>query len=79
MGRYQEVFGNSALQDFPVLSSWLEQGFVTMQEQDASAIKQNPFLALTETGLGLSDYLGPQLISEPVRQAMAEWDAEYGG
>ena len=31
-------------------------------------------LTLTETGLGLSDYLGPQLISPAIWAAMKEWE-----
>lgn len=36
------------------------------------------WLALTEAGMELSDYLGPQLISDDVRRAMEEWEKEAG-
>ncbi len=78
---YQAVFHSRAAEDFPVLDSWIEKGYVsehaetdTKKTQDVSEV----FLALTETGLGLSDCLGPQLISEPVRQAMEEWEKKHG-
>lgn len=35
--------------------------------------KQEIYLGLTETGMGLSDYLGPQLISWQIQKAMKEW------
>lgn len=33
-------------------------------------------IALTQESLGLSDYIGPQLISEDIREKMLEWERE---
>lgn len=65
--QYQERFGKDVLEDFPLLLQWEEQGYL---EKCHGA--QN--LTLTPAGLGLSDWLGPQLISEEIRQKMEEWD-----
>ena len=35
------------------------------------------FLSLTEAGMELSDWLGPQLISRAVREKMEEWERRY--
>ena len=64
--RYQEVFGEDVLEAFSILRAWIEQGYVTLESDG--------FLTLTETGLGISDYLGPQLISPAVARAMHEWE-----
>ena len=40
--------------------------------------KKGGYIGLTEEGLGLSDYLGPQLISEEVRKRMLEWERDNG-
>lgn len=40
--------------------------------------KKDRFLMLTEKGMALSDYLGPQLISPKVYRAMEEWEEIYG-
>lgn len=71
LGRYRELFGSDALEDFPVLNEWMEQGFAVLREYAK-------FLTLTESGLGLSDKLGPQLISTEVRRAMQEWEVIHG-
>lgn len=34
------------------------------------------YIGLTHAGLGLSDYIGPQLISENIRERMLEWERE---
>lgn len=65
---YQKHFGSSAQEDFPLLKEWIKEGYLTCGE----------FLALTELGLGLSDYLGPQMISPEIRQRMEAWEAVYG-
>lgn len=62
--RYRERFGGEVTEDFPVLKNWAACGFV----------REAGFLSLTKEGLGLSDYLGPQLISPGVRAAMREWE-----
>lgn len=67
--RYRELFGKDALEEFPVLREWMEQGFIVQQ----SDLDAKIYFALTDAGLELSDYLGPQLISPKINQAMCEW------
>lgn len=68
--RYQELFGEDVFEAFSLLRAWIEQGYAVLEE--------NGFLSLTEAGLGVSDYLGPQLISPAVDQAMHEWEVIHG-
>lgn len=77
LGRYQELFGSDALEDFPVLNQWIEQRFAT-QNAGAGQRGTERCITLTESGLGLSDYLGPQFISPEVKKAMQEWEAMHG-
>lgn len=65
LSRYEEHFGTGAVEDFPVLGGWLEQGYIC---------REGAFLTLTKAGLELSDWLGPQLISRTVRERMEEWE-----
>lgn len=84
--RYKACFGTEVLDDFPLLSRWLDDGFLVWDGKEAAKdqewMKGNAltplFLTLTEEGLGLSDYLGPQLISRQVQERMAVWEAEHG-
>ena len=68
--RYQELFDEDVFEAFSLLRAWIEQGYAVLEE--------NGFLSLTEAGLGVSDYLGPQLISPAVDQAMQEWEVIHG-
>ena len=68
--RYQEVFGEDVLEAFSILRVWIAQGY--------AALEPNGYLTLTEAGLGVSDYLGPQLISPAVAKAMHEWEVIHG-
>ena len=68
--RYQELFDEDVFEAFSLLRAWIEQGYAVLEE--------NGFLSLTEAGLGVSDYLGPQLISPAVDQAMHEWEVIHG-
>lgn len=70
--RYRESFGREALTDFPLLQEWAEQGYV-----ETVSKTEGDYLTLTKSGLGLSDYLGPQLISGDVREKMKKWEAVY--
>lgn len=58
---YRQNFGGQAEEDFPQLEGWVTSGY---------ARKEGGFLALTEEGLALSDFLGPQLMSEDVKRRM---------
>ncbi len=73
LGRYREHFGTDAREEFGLLQSWEEQGYARVV-----CIEETEYFALTKAGLGLSDYLGPQLISGEVRRKMKEWEARYG-
>lgn len=55
---YRKHFGADAEHDFPQLIKWEKAGYLTMGDN---------YITLTEDGLALSDYLGPQLISPSVR------------
>lgn len=69
LGRYQEIFGTSAMVDFVLLGDWTNQGYAQIVLS-----KDTAYLTLTETGLGLSDWLGAQLISPQVLEKMKEWE-----
>lgn len=58
---YNLHFGSQAERDFPLLLDWVQAGY---------AVREEGFLSLTEKGFALSDFLGPQLISEEVRRLM---------
>lgn len=66
---YQKAFHSFVIEDFPILQNWTDSGYVTLQKR-----LSGEYLTLTETGLGYSDYLGPQLISARVQAAMEEWE-----
>ncbi len=74
--RYEKHFGSRAKKDFPLLEKWEGQGLVEEKEGDPEG--REVFLSLTETGMGLSDYLGPQLISPQVQKKMEEWETAHG-
>lgn len=102
MERYQAHFGTEAMEDFPLLKGWIQEGYLAFHrmgpdgcgyaggecyEGDAGESREavssvggkemgETFLALTEEGLALSDYLGPQLISPAIRRRMEAWEAE---
>lgn len=79
LGRYQELFGRDVLEDFPVLHEWLEQGFAVLREEEKQGdCGLRRYVTLTESGIGLSDYLGPQLISPEVSKLMHEWEVMHG-
>lgn len=71
-GRYQALFGEDVRADFPLLCQWIEQGYA------AVCGDENSYITLTESGMGLSDYLGPQLISPAVLGFMQEWEVLHG-
>ncbi|MDE6219862.1 MAG: radical SAM protein, partial [Lachnospiraceae bacterium] len=77
--RYQKLFGRDLLEDFPLVREWLEQGFAAVcEEAEQKDSKPRKYVALTESGMGLSDYLGPQLISPEVTKSMQEWEVLHG-
>ncbi|MCI9532110.1 MAG: coproporphyrinogen III oxidase family protein [Lachnospiraceae bacterium] len=67
--QYQGHFGSDPARDFPLLQVWASQGYAQFTRQGHS-----DYLTLTEEGLGLSDFLGPQLISPEVQRRMEGWE-----
>lgn len=72
---YQQAFQSAAMEEFPILREWMDKGFARLEVQEGGS---SNYLTLTQEGLGLSDYLGPMLISAQVHGAMEAWEAEYG-
>ena len=58
---YRMRFGSEVEGEFPLVLGWIKEGYAKMGEE---------FLSLTELGFALSDYLGPMLISDEVREKM---------
>lgn len=75
--RYKELFGSSVTEDFPLLEGWREKGFLQEDRPGPDEALQEVFLCLTDLGMGLSDYLGPMLISEEINEKMREWETKY--
>ncbi len=75
---YQELFHSDIYEDFPLLKEWLADGYLQESGAENARHSSGAWISLTETGLGLSDYLGPQLISNDVRKKMEHWEEVYG-
>lgn len=58
---YKGLFSGQPEEDFPVIRNWISKGYVYEREGR---------IVLTEKGISLSDYLGPMLISDEVREKM---------
>ncbi len=67
---YRKAFQADLLEDFPIIKDWMGQGW--LEEHGSGQV----YIGLTVEGLGLSDYIGPQLISEEIRKKMLEWERE---
>ena len=65
---YKESFGEDVEKEFPILTTWMENGYLK-EEKDT--------LKLTAEGMALSDDLGPQLISSEVKGRMEEWENKF--
>lgn len=61
---YKEHFKSSPEEDFPFIKEWQEKGY---------AYTGGGFISLTEEGIALSDYLGPEFISGEVKARMENW------
>jgi oxygen-independent coproporphyrinogen-3 oxidase len=61
---YQHYFNNTLLQDFPLIQTWIDNGY---------AVNNVENYRLTPLGLSLSDHLGTLLMSESVKQKMATY------
>lgn len=66
---YENLYGRKLLEDFSQLVQWEEQGL---------ALERGGYFSLTEQGLGMSDYLGPMLISQEIKEKMHRF-YEIGG
>ncbi len=64
---YREHFGGDAEEDFPVLRDWQKKQFVKIG---------GDWISMTEDGMDLSDYLGPQFISKTVADRMVAWQRD---
>lgn len=64
---YRQHFAGEPEFDFPCLKGWIADGY---------AVSADDRIYLTEEGFLLSDYLGPQLISEEVRRRMDSFGRE---
>ena len=67
---YRKAFQADLLEDFPIIKDWMDQDW--LEEHDSG----HDYIGLTHEGLGLSDYIGPQLISEEIMKKMKEWEQE---
>ena len=67
---YRKAFQADLLENFPIIKDWMGQGWL---EEHYTG---QDYIGLTIEGLGLSDYIGPQLISEDIRKKMLEWERE---
>lgn len=67
---YRKAFQADLLEDFPIIKDWMGQGWLE------ECYNGHDYIGLTLEGLGLSDYIGPQLISEEIREKMLEWERE---
>ena len=52
-----------------MISEWKKLGWID---------ESNDLIGLSEMGLGLSDYIGPKLISEEIAAKMMEWERANG-
>ncbi len=66
---YQEKFHSNLLEDYKQLIAFMEKKYLLLEGER---------LYLSEEGLALSDEIGPDLISEEVKQRMSEWKDTYG-
>lgn len=66
---YRKHFKEEAEQDFSQLQDWIEKGYAVITKEA---------ITLTKEGFGLSDYLGPQLISDDVAKRMKQWREKDG-
>lgn len=65
---YKQKFGKNVEEEFALLSVWKEKGYIKEEK--------NKYI-LTGEGMALSDYLGPQLISQKVKGRMQEWESKF--
>jgi len=73
---YKKAFQNELLEDFPIIKCWIERGWLKEYCADRdNDSKSYDMIGLTTEGLGLSDYIGPQLISEDIMGKMSEWES----
>lgn len=64
LSEYKVRFNSDILCDYELLNDWIQNNYLMIKED---------FLCSTKEGLALSDYIGPLLISDEVRQRMEDW------
>ena len=76
---YEKAFRSRLREDFPVIADWIRRGWLREADNGGEGRgSQSDCIGLTEEGLGLSDYIGPQLISEDILGKMLEWERING-
>lgn len=58
---YEELFRSHLISDFPIINQWIDRKY---------CVRKKDCISLTRLGLSLSDYIGPMLISNEVREKM---------
>lgn len=66
---YRDQFGSDVVKDYEILQGFLKKDYLLLEGER---------LYLSREGMALSDFIGPCLISEEVRQRMSEWKDTYG-
>lgn len=61
---YRCWFDSEPERDYPLLTEWIRSGL---------AVADSAKICLTEKGISLSDFLGPKLMSEEIREKMRKW------
>ncbi len=72
LGAYGERFRSKPQEDFPIIQEWISRGYVVHSIGKGEGGED--YLYLSDEGMALSDYLGPQLISPWIRERMEEWE-----
>jgi oxygen-independent coproporphyrinogen-3 oxidase len=67
LNRYSTLYGNDALQQYPLLPELIKADMAMMQ---------NKILRLTDNGLDHSDAIGPALYSDPIKQLINEFELQ---
>ena len=75
---YREHFQGEAVEEFSLLKDWIEEGYLELVKEENPKGDTEELLSLTEEGMGLSDFLGPKLISCQVQKKMEEWGMDHG-
>lgn len=80
ISEYRKLFLTDLFEDIPILNTFLEKQYIQFVNVSMRSVNQEEFhkvevIQLTDTGIMLSDYLGPMLISVEVRDRMQAWSS----